>query len=125
MSSKNTFVALFLIGATLLCTLVLDKAAAMGMAYANVANTEVLGQRFTVSTAIGLAVSAIIAVWVWIHAKSRRFLGEVVEELAKVSWPEWSETKVNTVVVIVFSFIAAAILGLFDLVFAELTSRIL
>lgn len=123
MSSRNTFVALFFIAAALLLTLVFDRAAQALLAYANAANPSILGDRFTLSTAIGLGVAAVLAGWGWVNPKTKNFVGESVDELAKVSWPEWAETKVNTVVVIVFSFIAAAILGVFDSVFSWLTTN--
>jgi preprotein translocase subunit SecE len=40
---------------------------------------------------------------------TRIFLGEIVDELKKASWPTWSELRDSTVVVIV----AAIILGVF------------
>jgi preprotein translocase subunit SecE len=40
---------------------------------------------------------------------TRIFLGEIVDELKKASWPTWSELRDSTVVVIV----AAVILGVF------------
>jgi len=40
---------------------------------------------------------------------TRIFLGEIVDELTKASWPTWSELRDSTVVVIV----AAIILGVF------------
>jgi preprotein translocase subunit SecE len=39
----------------------------------------------------------------------RIFLGEIVDELKKASWPTWSELRDSTIVVIV----AAVILGVF------------
>ena len=123
MSSRNTFVALFFIAAAFLLTLVLDKTAQGLFAYANVANPSLLGDRFTLSTAIGLGISVVVGACAWITPKTKNFIGDSVDELAKVSWPAWAETKVNTVVVIVFSFIAAGILGVFDSVFSWLTTN--
>lgn len=125
MGSRNTLVALFFIAATVVAVFVFDKAAAGIMASANMANTSVLGDRFTVSTAIALVLAVAGGAFAWMNMRSRDFVGESVDELGKVSWPEWSETKVNTVVVIVFSFLAAGVLGVFDSTFAKLTNFLL
>ena len=50
---------------------------------------------------------------------------EVAEELVKVTWPTWDETKSNTRITIMVSVIVAIILGVFDLVFGTLTNYIL
>jgi preprotein translocase subunit SecE len=120
-SSRYTFVALFLIASAILTTLVLDRSFAGLLAVADVANTNILGERFTLSTLIGLALSVAGAGYAWTNKRTKEFCAECIDELGKVSWPEASETKMNTIVVIVFSFIAAGILGVFDSVFGWLT----
>lgn len=120
-SSRYTFVALFYIASAVILTLVFDKAFAGILAVSNVANTDILGERFTLSTLIALVLSAGSAGYAWMNKRAKEFCAESVDELGKVSWPEASETKMNTVVVIVFSFIAAGILGVFDSVFGWLT----
>ena len=124
MGSRNTFVALFFVATALLLTLVLDNALQGIMALSDVPNPAVLGDRFTVSTLIGLALSAGAALWCWVNPKTKNFISESVDELAKVSWPDLAETRMNTVVVIVFSFIAAAILGVFDFAFSNITEEL-
>jgi preprotein translocase subunit SecE len=123
MGSRNTFVALFFVATVLLLTLVLDNALQGIMALSDVPNAAILGDRFTVSTLIGLALSVGAGLWCWVNPKTKNFISESVDELAKVSWPDLAETRMNTVVVIVFSFIAAAILGVFDSVFSWLTNN--
>lgn len=123
MGSRNTFVALFFVATALLLTLVLDNALQGIMALSDVPNPALLGDRFTLSTLIGLALSVGAALWCWVNPKTKNFISESVDELGKVSWPDWAETRMNTVVVIVFSFIAAAILGVFDSVFSWLTNN--
>lgn len=123
MSSRYTVTALFLLGAAVITTVIFDRAFATIFAVANIGNSEILGERFTLSTLLGLLLSAAGAAYVWIHKKSKEFIAESADELSKVSWPEPSETKMNTIVVIVFSFIAAGILGIFDSVFGWLTNN--
>lgn len=123
MSSRYTVAALFFLGAALIATLILDRAFGMIFAISNIANTSILGDRFTLSTLVGLLLSIGGAAYAWVNPKSKEFVAESADELAKVSWPEASETKTNTIVVIVFSFIAAGILGVFDSVFGWLTNN--
>ena len=49
---------------------------------------------------------------------------EVGNELSKVTWPSWNETKLSTIVVIITTLIIAAILGLLDLAWGSLSSLI-
>lgn len=53
-------------------------------------------------------------------ARFALFLRQVVAELRKVIWPTRSELVNYTIVVLVFVVIMAAILALYDLVFARL-----
>jgi preprotein translocase subunit SecE len=49
---------------------------------------------------------------------------EVASELKKVTWPTGKEVRGATLVVIVMAIISALILGLFDLVWSNLTTLI-
>lgn len=123
MRSKSTFVALFFIVAGVITALVLDRAFASLFAVVGVANTELLGARFTLSTAAALVVAGAGAFVAWSHPKSKTFTTQVVDELYKVNWPDWAETKVSTFVVVVTSLVAAAILGVFDITFGWLAQN--
>jgi preprotein translocase SecE subunit len=50
-----------------------------------------------------------------IVTRTRDFTAEVVEELKKVTWPDWPQVKSATGVIIVFVFIVAAIIWIMDL----------
>ena len=123
MSSRYTWTALFLLGAAIVATVIFDRAFASLFAVVNVANAKILGDRFTLSTLVALLLSVGGAAYAWVNSKSKEFVAESADELSKVSWPEGQETKMNTVVVIVFSFIAAGILGIFDSFFGWLTNN--
>lgn len=69
------------------------------------------------SAAIGLGV----AFGLYRHEKSHRLVVDVVAELSKVTWPSRKETYASTIVVIVTSIIAAAIVGSFDFVWSAIT----
>ena len=125
MGSRNTWVAIFFLASVGIVTVVFDKAIGTGLALSNVRNTAILGDSFTLSTAIGFAISVAIGAFCWVNPKIRGFCNESVDELSKVSWPDWAETRANTIVVVIFSFISAGILGLFDGVFGWATNQLM
>jgi preprotein translocase subunit SecE len=53
------------------------------------------------------------------------YLRESREELRKVSWPRWPETRNNTLLVIGISLFTAAFLGLCDLIFSNVLTLVL
>ena len=75
-------------------------------------------------TLISVAVGFGVAFRLYKHQKVNRAAHEVVGELSKVTWPSRRETQVSTVVVIITSMIAAAILGAFDAVWSTITDFI-
>ncbi|RYF11672.1 MAG: preprotein translocase subunit SecE [Deltaproteobacteria bacterium] len=58
-------------------------------------------------------------------SSTRQLAGEIVEELARVSWPSRQETGNATMVVIVAVLVCSAYLGLFDAVWLWLTNMVL
>jgi len=119
MKSTGTIVTLFFIAAGLLVWSILDKAMTALWAIVGWINAPLLGARFTTTTLIALAITATATAVLWRHKTVNGLSREVVVELKKVTWPNWLETRASTIVVIVFSFIVAAILGVFDYVFAS------
>lgn len=57
--------------------------------------------------------------------KAMEFLREVKVELKKVTWPTRKQTTGTTIVVIVFVFILATVLGLFDFGLSKLVQVVL
>ena len=51
-----------------------------------------------------------------IVTRTRDFSGEVVEEVKKVTWPDWPQLKNATLVIIVFVLIVSVIIWLMDVV---------
>lgn len=80
---------------------------------------------FVISDVLALLIVIGAAIGTWKYPKVYGFLSEVVEETAKVIWPSRQETRDSTVVVIVFVFVIAAILGSFDLLWAKATNLLL
>jgi preprotein translocase subunit SecE len=74
-----------------------------------------------VATIASAAVGVGVGLTLYRHEKSHRMVTEVVSELAKVSWPSRKETYASTIIVIVTSLIAAAIVGSFDFVWSAIT----
>lgn len=124
MPGKNTWVWIFFIAAGILAAKILDFALADIFALARVNNTAVLGENFTLSTLCGVLVSAVGTFYFAVlHGQSRAFVEESVVELDKTAWPSREDAWSSTVVVLIFSFISAAILGVFDTVFHWLTNN--
>jgi preprotein translocase subunit SecE len=73
-------------------------------------------------------VSGVIAIVAGITMyRSDKYYGlanEVAAELKKVTWPSAKEVRAATIVVIVMAIISAIILGLFDMVWSNLTELV-
>jgi preprotein translocase subunit SecE len=57
--------------------------------------------------------------------RARDFSAEVVEEVKKVTWPDWQQLKNATLVIIVFVIIVALVIWLMDVVTRNVLSLIL
>jgi preprotein translocase subunit SecE len=101
----------------------LEKVTALVLGYARVNDFEVAGG-WSLSTVIGFALAVVIALVVWRIPKTQSVSLEIALELQRVTWPSLRETRAATVAVIVASFVAAAILGLFDMVWSWLSAKI-
>jgi preprotein translocase subunit SecE len=58
------------------------------------------------------------------HRQRAGCAGQVAQELELVSWPNLRETRASTVAVVVFTFVAAFTLGVFDLVWSRLSALV-
>jgi len=123
MRQKSTIVGIIFVVGFVVAAFVLGRATASLLGVFEVSNAAILGENFTLATLVGVVVGGALLGFLYTNPKSKTFVGDVIDEVSKVAWPEWAETKMNTLVVIVFSFVAAAILGVFDSVFAWLTSQ--
>lgn len=86
------------------------------------ANAQVLGNNFRVGHLLALVVAVVTAVQLRRNARVHAWAMEVGNELAKVTWPTWSDTKKATWVVIATTLVIAALLGLLDWVFGSLSN---
>ncbi len=101
----------------------LEKVTGIVLTYARVNDFAVLGD-WTLSTFIGFVVAAVAAIVVWRIPRTQSVSLEVALELRRVTWPTIRETRAATVAVIVASAVAAMILGVFDMVWSWLSSKI-
>jgi preprotein translocase subunit SecE len=116
-------VAIAYVLAALAVGVFLEKVTALVLTYTRVNDFAVLGD-WSLSTVIGFALAAVLAVVVWRIPKTQTVSLEIALELGRVTWPSMRETRAATVAVIVASFVAAAILGLFDMVWSWLSAKI-
>jgi preprotein translocase subunit SecE len=75
-------------------------------------------------TVVSAAVALIAGIVMYRSDKYYGLANEVAGELKKVTWPSAKEVRAATVVVIVMAIISALILGLFDLVWSNLTELV-
>jgi preprotein translocase subunit SecE len=86
----------------------LDAAlAALGVK--NVQVVEGLSE-LNLSNLLGFGLTAALAAWAWTNPRAKALSSEVAEEMMRVTWPSWDETRASTVAVVVASLVAAIIL---------------
>ena len=78
---------------------------------------------FYITVASGL-VALVTGIVLYRHERVYTLCNEVTAELKKVAWPGAAEVRQATIVVIIMTLISASILGLFDLVWANITDFI-
>jgi preprotein translocase SecE subunit len=82
----------------------------------------IVGHQFTLSNLLGLVSGFITSSILWKNEKVNTLSLETATELKRVTWPNWSETKTSTFIVIITTLLISALLGLFDYIWASLTS---
>jgi len=122
MKTKNTLVGIFFVGSAIIIAVVLSVAYGTLFATLRINDTPLIGDRVTISRLAGVGTAALVAIGCYLWPKTKNFVGDCAEELNKVNWPAWQETKTSTLVVIVTSVISAAILGVFDITFQILSN---
>jgi preprotein translocase subunit SecE len=116
-------VAIAYVVAALALGVFLEKVVELALSYGRVNDFAVLGD-WSLSTIIGFATAAIVAVVVWRIPRTQTVSLEVALELQRVTWPSLRETRAATLAVIVASAVAAVILGVFDMVWSWLSAKI-
>ena len=119
-------VALFYVFAAIVLGVFLEKLLGIGFAYGRWNDRQVVGD-LTISDLAGYAcyvVAAGVALAAWRNQRAQTVSLEVAGELKKVTWPSFRETRAATVAVVVATFVAALVLGLFDFVWARLSALV-
>ena len=117
-------VAIFYFFAAVVVGIFLEKILALAFSYARLNDVAVLGEDWTLSTLLGYGIAAILAVLAWRSPRVNAVSMQVAQELERVSWPSLRETRASTVAVVLFTFVAAFLLGIFDLVWSRLSSLV-
>jgi preprotein translocase subunit SecE len=117
------YVAIFYVLATIAVGKTLEKLTEIVFSATRVNDFPVLAG-WNLSSVVGFAVAIAAAVVVWRIPKTQTVSLEVALELKRVTWPSLRETRAATVAVVVASFIAAIILGVFDFIWGHLSALV-
>jgi preprotein translocase subunit SecE len=117
------YVNMSFIAMAIMAYAVLTEFFGWGLALAgSAANPEILGDQLRLANAIAFAVS--VGATLVLRRKYNKLALEIGNELSKVTFPTWEETKKLTIVVIIVTIIIALILGAFDYVWSQLSSTV-
>ena len=126
MLSRQRYVVIGAVALAVVAAMALSHALQWGWVQLGWDDVPLLGLRELTYTSLISYSAAIIAVLVVLkHQPTFTLANEVVDELAKVTWPTREETGNATVVVIVTVLISSAYLGAFDAIWLALTDWIL
>jgi preprotein translocase subunit SecE len=117
-------VGIFFVLAALAVGVFLEKVFGLVFSYARWSDPAVFGEDWTLTTVLGYAIAIVAAVVTWRTPRASAVALEIANELKKVTWPTLRETRAATVAVVIATFAAAIILGVFDYVWARLSSLV-
>jgi preprotein translocase subunit SecE len=122
----SRFVNLVYFGIAVLTFVILDKALIwLWEGVDALRQVSIVGDAITVSTLIALAVTVGLVIYLYKRTDIRRYFSEVIIELQKVTWPNWSETKRSTIITIVFTVLLSMFLWGSDQIWSYLTKWLL
>ncbi|MBM4321379.1 MAG: preprotein translocase subunit SecE [Deltaproteobacteria bacterium] len=113
----------FALGGVILAV-VLSKALGGILGWFKIPDYALLGASVTATTVVAWIATAAVAVICWRNPRYNTLANEVVQELRKVTWPTWVETRAATIVVIITTVIISIILYFFDMIWSGLTGLI-
>ena len=93
--------------------------------FVEVTNRPVLGENLSQASLIGLGAAVLVTLGMWRNKNLYESGIHIAQELKKVTWPDWPDTKYATWVVIITTLIIAVILAVFDFTFQNLTNMLL
>jgi preprotein translocase subunit SecE len=112
MSNQRLF-ALGLVGIAAFVAFVLANLIGAILTAFGVGEIELFGG-LSLANVLGVVLAIGAAVWAWMNPKVQEVGQEIASELKKVTWPTWPEIKAATWAVVIFSVVAAVILGVYD-----------
>lgn len=118
------YVAIFYVLGAIALAKFLEKIFQLVFSYARLNDATVLVEGWTTSTVLGFALAAVVAVVAWRVPRTQAVSLEIALELKRVTWPSLRETRAATVAVVVASFIASIILGVFDFLWGRLSALV-
>lgn len=121
MRSKSTFVNGFFIVLGGVSIFILNRTLISIFTAAKITNTPILGDNFMLSTLLAVVLGAVIGFIAFKNPRLSRTVNESVDEMFKINWPSFEESKRNTMIVVATSVVASIILGAFDLTFSWLS----
>jgi len=121
---SKRIVAIFYFFAAIVVGIFLEKILGIVFSYARLNDTALLGDEWTITTVLGYGIASVLAVLAWRSPRVNAVSMQVAQELELVSWPNLRETRASTVAVVVFTFVAAFTLGIFDLVWSRLSALV-
>lgn len=78
----------------------------------------------TTTSIVAFSLATICGITLYRNDRAYGTVNEIANELKKVTWPSAKEVRAATIVVIVMSIISAVILGVFDIVWSNLTELV-
>lgn len=111
----------YLIGGILMAWLGMKTSDAIWGLSRRIPNPEIFAD-IDLSTVVGIALAVGVMVYLRVNPRIYGWANECGVELKKTVWPGWPETKSNTMVVIVVTFVMGFILWVFDIVWRTVTN---
>jgi preprotein translocase SecE subunit len=124
MEDLGKYVSLIYLAIGVLLAWVLYRATRELFLWTEIADAALVGG-ITTSVVAGVVLSAGVTAYLWKREDLRVFLGEVVEELSRVTWPTGNETRSSTIVVVVVAILASALVAVADYVWNGFTNLML
>lgn len=85
-------------------------------------NSQIIGHNFRLAELLGIVLALAATIYARRDERIHTFVMEAGNELSKVTWPTWPETRLATIVTIIVTVIIAIILEVFDYLWAALSS---
>ena len=125
MQSRSRFVVVGILALAIIIAMPLRHGFDFVWVYFNWYDPAIFGRGFPLTALIAYLLVIGGAVFALRHQPTYAMANEVVDELAKVTWPSREETGSATIVVIIAVIISSLFLGVFDAVWLWLTDALL